>query len=205
MSGRDEFPAELVERVALGIARFRTSPPEYATVNGGDRKLALAALRALRDIGALVGPDQVAVPRKLLTEAHACMRECGWHMAWDMKPHGDGVLEAAATEIETQVAALLAAAPQPGGGRAMQDDVIRRALEVAVEGYDASRVASHGGTLERDGMSERNKEAIAPMIAAAIAAFHRAVSEHPSTIRYDAAVHRLMAAAIARAAGGGDE
>lgn len=51
--------------------------------------------------------DTVAVPRKLLNEAHACMRATGWHMAQASEPQSDGVIEAAVSDIERQFAALL--------------------------------------------------------------------------------------------------
>lgn len=66
---------------------------------------ARAALAAIEANGAVV------VPRKLLAEAHACMRECGWHLAPASAPEGDGVLNLAVAEIEAQVGALLAASP----------------------------------------------------------------------------------------------
>ena len=50
----------------------------------------------------------MAVERKLLAEAHAAMRACGWHLATAAEPAGDGVLEAACSEIEAAFARLLA-------------------------------------------------------------------------------------------------
>jgi hypothetical protein len=44
---------------------------------------------------------------KLLREAHAAMRACGWHQAMEGDPISDGVLEAACTEIEIAFAAML--------------------------------------------------------------------------------------------------
>jgi hypothetical protein len=44
---------------------------------------------------------------KLLPEAHAAMRACGWHQAMAGEPISDGVLEAACTEIEIAFAAML--------------------------------------------------------------------------------------------------
>lgn len=66
-----------------------------------------ATLRGLRD-GSLV-----AVPRKLLTEAHACMRTCGWQLAPASDDGSDGVLALAVAEVEEAVGELLAAAQEP--------------------------------------------------------------------------------------------
>lgn len=49
----------------------------------------------------------------------------------------------------------------------------REALKLAVLAYDKARCATHGA-LERP-MSDRNRETIAPMIAAAIEAYNAAV------------------------------
>lgn len=55
--------------------------------------------------------DWVAVPRKLLTEAHACMRACGWQLAPAAEDGTDGVLALAVADIEGAVADLLAQPP----------------------------------------------------------------------------------------------
>ena len=47
------------------------------------------------------------VPRKLMAEAHAVMREAGWHLATAHQRSDDGIIEAAATEIERAFAELL--------------------------------------------------------------------------------------------------
>ena len=67
------------------------------------------------------------VPRKLMAEAHAVMREAGWHLATNVENGQDPILCLAATEIERAFADLLGfrcecpdCAPQPrpeGKGR----------------------------------------------------------------------------------------
>ena len=66
-----------------------------------------ATLAGLRD-GSLV-----AVSLKLLTEAHACMRACGWQLAPGTETDGDGVLQMAVAEIEDQFGCMLAASEAP--------------------------------------------------------------------------------------------
>lgn len=51
----------------------------------------------------------VSVPEKLLSEAHACMRACGWQLA-PADPETDPVLGLAVAEIERQVGEILAKA-----------------------------------------------------------------------------------------------
>jgi hypothetical protein len=46
----------------------------------------------------------------LIALARPVMRECGWHLAVAAEPQGDGVLEAACTEIEDKFALALGAA-----------------------------------------------------------------------------------------------
>jgi len=58
--------------------------------------------------------DCIAVPRKLLLEAHALMRATGWHHATAVRTSLDGVLETAAETIERQVALLLHPATREG-------------------------------------------------------------------------------------------
>lgn len=50
---------------------------------------------------------------------------------------------------------------------------VKAALEAAVDAYDAARCKTHGQDVAKHGMSDTNKRTIAPMIGAAIAAFHR--------------------------------
>jgi len=50
----------------------------------------------------------------------------------------------------------------------------------AIDAYDAARCAANGSDIAKEGMSERNKESIAPMISAAIRA-----AEHPSFATID--------------------
>jgi hypothetical protein len=52
---------------------------------------------------------------KLLHEAHAAMRACGWHQAMEGDPISDGVLEAACTEIEAAFAAMLGTTKEDTG------------------------------------------------------------------------------------------
>lgn len=58
-------------------------------------------------LSALSAAGWVVVPRKLLRKAHACMRESGWHLAMAADVHGDGVLQAAVSEVEEGFATLL--------------------------------------------------------------------------------------------------
>jgi hypothetical protein len=77
-------------------------------------------------------------------------------------------------------------------------DAVKAALRAGVEGYDAARMAAHG---EKRGMSDRNKETITPMIAAAIEAFHRHMAEHWKGFAPDwQARHTQVADSVARAA-----
>ncbi len=74
---------------------------------------ATAVLDALAAAGRLVPEGWVAVERKFLTEAHACMRETGWHLALGASRLGsDGVLEAACSDVEARMRAMLVAAPR---------------------------------------------------------------------------------------------
>ena len=57
----------------------------------------------------------------------------------------------------------------------MTSDAVKRALEAAVDAYDAERCKSHNQDVAVAGMSDRNKQSITPMISAAIAAFLRAL------------------------------
>jgi len=55
--------------------------------------------------------DPTAI-RKLLTEARACMRACGWQLATAGDPQSDGVLEAACSDVEERMGEYLSA-PDP--------------------------------------------------------------------------------------------
>ena len=57
----------------------------------------------------------------------------------------------------------------------------------------------------RHGMMSGPCERKLQAAASAIAAFHRAMEAATSTCRADAVAHKLQAAAVERAAGGGDE
>lgn len=48
--------------------------------------------------------DLIERQHDLMTKAHAVMRECGWQLAISAEPAGDGILEAACTEIEADFA-----------------------------------------------------------------------------------------------------
>lgn len=52
------------------------------------------------------------VPVKLLREAHAVMRQCGWQLAPAVDDDSDGVLALAAAEIEKAFGDLLKGAKQ---------------------------------------------------------------------------------------------
>ena len=67
-----------------------------------------------------------------------------------------------------------------------------RALEVAVD--EAFSIRPERYLSQLYGIQDR--------VAYVIAAFHGAMAEHPKTPAYDAAVHRQLAAAVRRAAGG---
>lgn len=45
----------------------------------------------------------------LMHKAHAVMRKCGWQLAISAEPQGDGILEAACTEVEADFADALSA------------------------------------------------------------------------------------------------
>lgn len=51
--------------------------------------------------------ETIAVPVKLLREAHACMRECGWQLAPAADDGSDGVLQAAVADVEDRFRSLL--------------------------------------------------------------------------------------------------
>jgi L-alanine-DL-glutamate epimerase-like enolase superfamily enzyme len=75
----------------------------------------------------------------------------------------------------------------------MSDEVIRKALGAAVD--TTFHIRPDRWQVERRNVSDR--------VADALAAFHVAMAEDPKTPAYDVAAHRQLAAAIARAAGGG--
>ena len=90
------IPVRLVEAVQGVVSGVTvTLTPAEAAV--------LASLRA---------GTHVCVPRKLLTEARACMRATGWHLAPASECEGDGVLHLAVAEVEDQFGELIAAAPE---------------------------------------------------------------------------------------------
>ena len=53
--------------------------------------------------------ETIPVPVKLLREAHAVMRQCGWQLAPAADDGSDGVLALAAAEIEEAFGDLLKA------------------------------------------------------------------------------------------------
>lgn len=107
---------DLIE--AMARAMFE-STPSYADSAGrkrwrwGDwpcddiepRKYWFDKARAALD--AVEAAGVVMAPAKLLREAHACMRETGWHRASDHQRSDDGVIEAAVAEVERALANLL--------------------------------------------------------------------------------------------------
>lgn len=105
-----------VEAMARAIEKsLMPSSDEYAHWVG-QATAALTALTTLHPgIGAVLRGEAVVVPRKLLAEAHACMRATGWHRANTCNHSGDGVIEAAVAEVEERVGELLAG---PAGGGA---------------------------------------------------------------------------------------
>lgn len=73
----------------------------------------IETLRAERDdlrrtTASLRDGTTLLVPRKLLTEAHACMRACGWQLAPASEDGTDGVLALAVAEVEQAVGAMVA-------------------------------------------------------------------------------------------------
>lgn len=50
--------------------------------------------------------EMVSVPMKLMKEAHAVMWETGWHNAYLYQKSDDGIIEAAASEIERKFAEI---------------------------------------------------------------------------------------------------
>lgn len=81
--------------------------------NAVDRHVADVIEMQARAILELLPPEArdhptMTVPVKLITEAHAAMRAMGWHLALEAPAEGsDGVLEAAAVDIEARFAALV--------------------------------------------------------------------------------------------------
>lgn len=73
----------------------------HGSASYGIRTGALAAVLS-------VPQQHLSVDRKLIEQAHATMRACGWHLAIGAEIQGDGVLEAACAEIEEKFRAALA-------------------------------------------------------------------------------------------------
>lgn len=83
----------------------------FAYMGVTNRSVPMDAIRAALAAydHAMAEAGWVRVPRKILTEAHACMRATGWHLAMGPSHHGsDGVLEAACSDVEDRFAAMLA-------------------------------------------------------------------------------------------------
>ena len=57
--------------------------------------------------GGVSPAEFICIPIKLLGEAHAVMRACGWQLAPASEMEGDGVLQLAAAEVEAAFAALV--------------------------------------------------------------------------------------------------
>jgi hypothetical protein len=56
----------------------------------------------------------IAVSSKLLREAHACMRACGWHLSVENIADGeDAVLALAVADVEARVGKVLADVVRP--------------------------------------------------------------------------------------------
>ncbi len=72
-----------------------------------DFRREICDMMAREVLAALDLGKHVIVSRKLLTEAHACMRETGWHLANTCNYSGDGVLEAACSDVEARMGAVL--------------------------------------------------------------------------------------------------
>jgi hypothetical protein len=59
----------------------------------------------------------IAQATDLMRKAHAVMRECGWQLAISAEPAGDGIIEAACTEIEADFGEFLAARALQGSAK----------------------------------------------------------------------------------------
>ncbi len=96
--------AELVEMVAQKLARL--AQRSTSTWDEDAREL----------LSAIEAAGLILADRKLLAEAHACMRETGWHLATCPLADGsdqdsDGVLETACSDVEARMRAMLSASP----------------------------------------------------------------------------------------------
>jgi ribosomal protein S27AE len=89
-----------VERMARGAAGCQCGAPPGAICKRPDCLMLPGAT--------------MAVPVKLLREAHAVMRQCGWQLAPAVEDGGDGVLALAAAQVEEAFGDLLKA---PGAQR----------------------------------------------------------------------------------------
>ncbi|GHA15503.1 hypothetical protein GCM10007989_07850 [Devosia pacifica] len=74
----------------------------------------------------------LAEAEKLIELAHPTMRACGWQLAINAEPEGDGVLEAACTEIEAKFEDYLSRQDRAGDGCAQDLNVRIAGLEKAV-------------------------------------------------------------------------
>lgn len=115
---------EIIETMALGHlrhadvfacggdnVRFPATPSTATWRDYSPREQAAGRLAAHSMLASIEEAGSVVVPRALLIKAHAVMRECGWHLAIATEPQGDGVLEAACTEVEGDFAAFLGVRP----------------------------------------------------------------------------------------------
>lgn len=91
---------QLVEKIAgtLRDARLEVQTQWEARTVQDDARAVLAAIE---------GAGFVIAPRRLLVEAHACMRETGWHLAPACDGPGDGVLAVAVADVEDRFTTLL--------------------------------------------------------------------------------------------------
>jgi hypothetical protein len=94
---------QIIEIMAASDAAF-DKRGNLSTLSRSDRERysarSAAAIAALKDAGFVIAP------LKLLSEAHACMLETGWHDATSHQRSGDGVIEAAVSDIERRFAEI---------------------------------------------------------------------------------------------------
>lgn len=100
----------LLEAEHAIVAREASYPSGQRSGIAATRLAALTVRRLRIGEAATTYDGHVVVPLKLLSEAHAVMRACGWHLAPASDGIGDGVLNLAAAEIEEKVGALLGVA-----------------------------------------------------------------------------------------------
>lgn len=100
---------EVLERETL-LAQARALLEQGGEMDDEPSTLMRVPIRLAETISNVIAGEVVVVPLKLLREAHACMRACGWQLAPAAEDVGDGVLANAVADVEERVRALLPAA-----------------------------------------------------------------------------------------------